>query len=42
LTREERRREATATVEYKGKKGRLGLAEDGDDWLIDDFNLRKL
>ena len=33
---------ATATVEYKGKKGRLGLAEDGGDWLIDDFNLRKI
>lgn len=33
---------ATATVEYKGKKGKLGLSKDGDNWLVSDFNLQKL
>jgi hypothetical protein len=33
---------ATATVEYKGKKGKLGLSKSGDDWLVSDFNLQKL
>ena len=33
---------ASATVEYKGKKGRLGLSKSGDDWLVSDFNLQKL
>jgi hypothetical protein len=30
---------ATATVEYRGKKGDLGLAKKGDDWLVSDFQL---
>jgi hypothetical protein len=33
---------ATATVEYKGKKGKLGLSKSGSDWLVSDFNLQKL
>jgi uncharacterized protein (DUF2147 family) len=33
---------ATATVEFKGKKGKLGLAKQGGDWLVNDFNLQKL
>jgi hypothetical protein len=33
---------ATATVDYKGKKGKLGLSKSGGDWLVSDFNLQKL
>ena len=33
---------ATATVTYKGKKGRLGLSKEDGDWLVSDFNLQKL
>ena len=31
--------EATATVEYKGKKGDLGLTKQGGEWKISDFDL---
>jgi hypothetical protein len=34
---------ATATVEYRGKKGDLGLSKQGGDWKVSDFeppNLR--
>lgn len=33
---------AQATVDFKGKKGRLGLSKQGSDWLVSDFNLKKL
>jgi hypothetical protein len=33
---------ATATVTYKGKKGRLGLSKQDGEWLVSDFNLQKL
>jgi hypothetical protein len=33
---------ATATVSFKGRKGKVGLAKQGDDWKIDDFNAGKL
>lgn len=33
---------AKATVDYKGKAGRLGLAKEDGDWKVADFDLNKL
>ena len=33
---------ATATVSFKGRKGKVGLAKEDGDWLISDFNAGKL
>ena len=33
---------ATATVDYRGKKGDLGLAKKDGDWLVSDFQLGNL
>jgi hypothetical protein len=33
---------AKATVDYRGKKGGVGLAKQNGGWLISDFKLRKL
>ena len=33
---------AKATVEYKGKSGNLGLAKQGENWKVDDFDLAEL
>jgi stage V sporulation protein SpoVS len=33
---------ATATVDFKGKPGELGLAKEGGEWRIDEFNPKKL
>jgi hypothetical protein len=31
--------QATATVEYKGREGDLGLTKQNGDWKVSDFNL---
>jgi hypothetical protein len=33
---------ATATVSFRGRKGKVGLAKEDGDWLISDFNAGKL
>jgi hypothetical protein len=33
---------ARATVVYKGKPGDLGVAKEGGDWKVSDFDLNKL
>jgi hypothetical protein len=33
---------ARATVEYKGRAGNLGVAKEGDQWKVSDFDLDKL
>jgi hypothetical protein len=33
---------ATATVDFKGTPGELGLAKEDGDWRVSDFNLKKL
>jgi hypothetical protein len=33
---------AKATVKYKGKAGDLGLAKEGGDWKVSDFDLSRL
>jgi hypothetical protein len=33
---------ARATVALKGRKGGLGLSKEGEQWLISDFDLRRL
>lgn len=33
---------AQATVKFKGKSGKLGLAKEGDAWKVSDFDLTKL